>query len=52
MPSGDPVALRTCPPWCMRSQHFTADLAIDPDDGYHHYGPQIAIPHRRPDASE
>lgn len=41
---GAPVTLRPCPPWCSRREHFSDDLAIDTDDGYHHYGPEIAIP--------
>jgi hypothetical protein len=43
------VQLRPCPPWCTLSQHFAPDGAVDADDGFHHYGPEIAVPtsHRR-----
>lgn len=41
---GDPVALHPCPPWCSSAPHFGDDEVIDADDGYHHYGPEIAIP--------
>lgn len=40
---GATVALRPCPPWCIESRHFVIDI-IDSDDGYHHYGPEIAVP--------
>ena len=42
--NGDPVALRPCPPWCALDRHFADDDVIDPSDGYHHYGPEIAVP--------
>jgi hypothetical protein len=41
---GVPVTLRPCPPWCTRDRHFGEDDLIDADDGFHHYGPEIAIP--------
>jgi hypothetical protein len=41
---GDPVALRPCPPWCTLDRHFADDDVIDSDNGYHHYGPEIAVP--------
>lgn len=41
---GDAVTLRPCPPWCTEQQHFAADDVIDASDGYHHYGPEIAVP--------
>jgi Domain of unknown function (DUF6907) len=40
---GDAVTLRRCPPWCTCEQHFTSDV-IHADDGYHHYGPEVAVP--------
>jgi Domain of unknown function (DUF6907) len=40
----DPVALGPCPPWCTLGRHFTDGEVIDADDGYHHYGPEIAVP--------
>ena len=42
--NGDAIALGSCPPWCALSRHFTDDAVIDADDGYHHCGPEIAIP--------
>lgn len=41
---GDPVALRPCPPWCTEGQHFDEDHVVYSDDGYHHHGPEIAVP--------
>jgi len=41
---GDPVTLRPCPPWCTEDRHFADDDTIDAGDGYHHYGPETAIP--------
>lgn len=41
---GDPVTLRPCPPWCTESRHFSNEDIVDVDDGFHHYGPEIAIP--------
>jgi hypothetical protein len=41
---GEPVTLRPCPRWCVRSQHFDDDDIIDVDDGFHHEGPEIAVP--------
>ena len=41
---GAPVTLRPCPPWCTSSEHFTEHAVIDTDDGFHHYGPEVAIP--------
>lgn len=41
---GDPVSLRPCPSWCALSQHFADGDTVDTDDGFHHYGPEIAIP--------
>ena len=41
---GDPVRLRPCPPWCIETRHFNDNDIVDVDDGYHHYGPEIAIP--------
>jgi hypothetical protein len=40
----DAVALRPCPPWCTLSRHFADGEVIDADDGYYHYGPEIAVP--------
>jgi hypothetical protein len=40
---GDAMTLRPCPPWCTCDQHFTSDV-IHADDGYHHYGPEVAVP--------
>jgi hypothetical protein len=34
----------SCPPWCTLSLHFADGEGIDADDGYHHCGPQIAVP--------
>ncbi len=41
---GDPVMLRPCPPWCTEGRHFADDGVIYSDDGYHHYGAEIAVP--------
>jgi hypothetical protein len=41
---GEVVALRPCPHWCTLSRHFDDGEAVDTDDGYHHCGPQIAVP--------
>lgn len=40
---GNAVALRPCPPWCTLTEHFTSDLEIHADDGYHHYGREIEV---------
>jgi hypothetical protein len=40
----DTVVLRPCPPWCTLGRHFAAGEVIDADDGYHHHGPEIAVP--------
>ena len=29
---------------CTRREHFTENALIDTDDGFHHYGPELAIP--------
>jgi len=39
-----PVRLRPCPPWCTQTRHFTDDDVIYAEDGFHHYGPEIAVP--------
>jgi hypothetical protein len=41
---GDPVKLRPCPPCCIQARHFTDDDVIWAEDGFHHYGPEIAVP--------
>jgi hypothetical protein len=41
---GAPVELRPCPSWCTGEAHFHEDLVVDPDDGFHHYGPEAATP--------
>ncbi len=41
---GAPVRLRPCPPWCVAATHFADDMVIDVDDGFHHYGPEAAVP--------
>jgi hypothetical protein len=41
---GDPVTLRPCPPWCTLYIHFNTDSPIDTDAGYHHRGPELAVP--------
>lgn len=40
----DTVVLQPCPPWCGLSRHFADGEVIDTDDGYHHCGPEIAVP--------
>jgi len=42
--NADAVELGPCPAWCMLSEHFPQDAIIDADDGFHHYGPKIAVP--------
>jgi hypothetical protein len=42
--NGDAVVLRPCPAWCSLNRHFADDTVIDADDGFHHYGPEIAVP--------
>jgi hypothetical protein len=41
---GDAVRLRPCPPWCTQSRHFADDDTVYAEDGFHHYGPEIAVP--------
>ena len=41
---GDPVRLRPCPPWCTQGLHFADDEVIHAEDGFHHCGPQVAVP--------
>jgi hypothetical protein len=41
---GDAVRLRPCPPWCTLSQHLADDDAVYADDGFHHCGPELAVP--------
>ncbi len=41
---GDAVTLRPCPPWCTQSRHFAEDETVDSEDGFHHYGPEVAVP--------
>ena len=41
---GDSVKLRPCPPWCTADRHFAEGDYADPDDGYHHCGPEISVP--------
>lgn len=41
---GGPARLRPCPPWCTQTRHFADDEVVYADDGFHHYGPEIAIP--------
>ena len=38
-----PVELRPCPAWWAGGAHFPEDVVADPDDGFHHYGPEAAI---------
>jgi hypothetical protein len=41
---GGAVRLRPCPAWCTRSRHFVDDDVVYADDGFHHIGPEIAVP--------
>ncbi len=41
---GDAVTLRPCPPWCTQSRHFGGNEPVYAEDGFHHYGPEIAVP--------
>jgi hypothetical protein len=41
---GDAIRLRPCPPWCTLSEHFAHDEVVYAEDGFHHYGPEIAVP--------
>lgn len=41
---GEPVELRPCPPWCTHDEHFAGEEIIHADDGFHHCGPEIAVP--------
>jgi hypothetical protein len=41
---GDPAGLRPCPPWCTQGRHFTGDEVIYAEDGFHHHGPEVAVP--------
>lgn len=41
---GEPVTLRECPAWCTLSHHFAGVEVVDIDDGFHHEGPEVAIP--------
>lgn len=41
---GAPVTLRPCPSWCTCREHFGDDDVVDVENGYHHYGPEIAVP--------
>jgi hypothetical protein len=40
---GAAVELRPCPSWCTGGTHFPEAAVADPDDGFHHYGPEAAI---------
>jgi hypothetical protein len=40
---GDAVRLGPCPPWCTLSEHFAHDEVVYAEDGFHHYGPEIAV---------
>jgi hypothetical protein len=42
--NGSPVRLGPCPPWCILGRHFAGDDTVDADDGFHHCGPEIAVP--------
>jgi hypothetical protein len=42
--NGAAVRLRPCPSWCTLSRHFSDDWVVDADDGFHHHGPEIAVP--------
>ena len=41
---GGAVRLRPCPPWCSQRRHFADDDVVYAEDGFHHVGPEIAIP--------
>jgi hypothetical protein len=41
---GPPVALRPCPSWCILKRHFADGQRVHVDDGFHHYGPETAVP--------
>jgi len=41
---GGAVRLGPCPPWCTLSEHFADDDVVDAEDGFHHFGPQVAVP--------
>jgi uncharacterized protein DUF6907 len=42
--NGDLRTLRPCPPWCTLGLHFADNEVIDADDGFHHRGPEAAVP--------
>jgi hypothetical protein len=41
---GGAVGLRPCPSWCTQSRHFADDDVVYAEDGFHHVGPEIAVP--------
>jgi hypothetical protein len=41
---GGAVGLRPCPSWCTQSRHFADDDVVYAEDGFHHAGPEIAVP--------
>ena len=41
---GGAVGLRPCPSWCSQSRHFADDDVVYAEDGFHHVGPEIAVP--------
>lgn len=41
---GDAITLRPCPPWCTLRRHVDDDGPVYASDGYHHYGPDRAMP--------
>ena len=42
--NGNTASLRPCPSWCILGQHFPEDHPVNTDDGFHHYGPESAVP--------
>jgi hypothetical protein len=42
--AGGLATLRPCPAWCVQDRHFADGELADADDGYHHYGPETAVP--------
>jgi hypothetical protein len=41
---GGAAGLRPCPPWRTQRRHCTDDEVIWTEDGFHHCGPEIAVP--------
>ena len=41
---GDAITLRPCPSWCTLRRHVDDGGPVYASDGYHHYGPDRAVP--------